>query len=82
MKKEIEIVNSFVERVTIEKNCAVVIKTNDGVEITMYGEIIDGKIIKPMTRPSFWNKKLYSPLSMEERIAINEAVEKELEKYI
>ncbi len=59
-----------VERSTIQKDYVVVIETPSGIEITMYGEIINGKVEIDSTGPLYWNSKIFNSLSEIEQTEV------------
>ena len=77
-----EIIDSGIDCITVEKDCFVTLKTDSGIQVTMYGEIVNGKLRSEMTGPSFWNRTVYEKLSPNEKDDVIKATEKEISKFI
>ena len=77
-----KILSSQVDSIKVEKNCSAVVRTDKGVEITMYGEIMNGKIDESMTGPSYWNSDIFHNLTDQEQEEIKKEVNKELKRFL
>lgn len=74
------VISAIIERTTEEKSCAVVVETSNGVQVTMYGEIINGSAVRESIGASFWNTKVFNSLSDTEKTEVIQATYNALSK--
>lgn len=77
-----EILKTRIDSIKTEKSFSFVVKTPSGIEITMYGEIINDEVSKSSTNPSFWNNARFRELDEMEQNQIIKLVNSELLKLI
>lgn len=74
------VISAIIKRTTEQKDCAVVIETSNGVQVTMYGEIVNGSVVRESIGASFWNAKVFNSLSDLEKTEVIEAAYNALSK--
>jgi len=77
-----KVIDSGIDCEIVEKDCFVTLSTDSGIQVSMYGEIFNGKVRSEMTGPSLWNRVVYNKLSQNEQDEVIKATEKEISKFI
>jgi hypothetical protein len=76
--RSVKVASKSIDKVKTEMDCSFVIQVFEGVEITMYGAIVDGKPDMASVGPSFWNDKEFRALQNDVQKAVIQATKEAL----